>query len=259
MPPRAHPRRARLAPSGENEVGSRVEETSDRIGVVPARPSIRALSTGVPDMTVDSARKATPRSRANATSCTPRRATGHLLEVTTGIPRPAPRACGQSGLAVGGRARRHLDENLSFGGPEPFDRTRPRTRADRSAIDFPPRPARGGRDIEAVLVIDESVPGIGEAHDRDADAIPPAAPPASQGHGRAIDPPCQSRQARYALASPRGRYVSHPVKRDGSAHRRTGPTRCESARVRVDLPGRRVESVRAPPSRSEPPRPSAQS
>jgi hypothetical protein len=57
------------------------------IGCVPASPSTSELSTGVPDMTVDSARNSVPSSRASSASSTPCRATGHLFEVTTGIPR----------------------------------------------------------------------------------------------------------------------------------------------------------------------------
>ena len=68
------------------------------IGTAPATPSTSAPSNGVPDMTLDSARNATPRRRARLASSTPRKATGHLFEVTTGIARSsASRMCAKPG------------------------------------------------------------------------------------------------------------------------------------------------------------------
>ena len=78
----------------EDEVGGGVQQTAERGRDRARETSTRVLSTGVPDMTVDSARKATPRTRASSASSTPCRATGHLLDVTTGMPASAPRACG---------------------------------------------------------------------------------------------------------------------------------------------------------------------
>jgi hypothetical protein len=45
---------------GQDDVGGGIEHSRSATGTVPARPSVRALSTGVPDMTVDSARNAAP-------------------------------------------------------------------------------------------------------------------------------------------------------------------------------------------------------
>ena len=84
----------------------------------------------------------------------------------------------EAGLAVGGRARRHLHEKIRLGGPQPFDRSRPAARA-RLLGDRPSLACQRerGRQIEAVLVIDEPVAGIAETHDRHADPIPLREPP----------------------------------------------------------------------------------
>jgi len=78
-------------------------------GAAPARPSVSALSTGVPDMTVDSARNATllaARLRGELGA-----AQGNRPLVGGDHRDPAPERfphVGQAGLAIARRARRHL-------------------------------------------------------------------------------------------------------------------------------------------------------
>jgi len=119
------------------------------IGIAPARPSTSELSSGVPDITHDSARKATPRSRASAAS------------------------------SVARRARRHLHQQVGLGGAETVEGGGEGARAvelrDRSA---PGGQVEGSGDVETVGRGHEPVARVGEPHDADGDPV--------QGRWRAL-------------------------------------------------------------------------
>ena len=124
------------------------------VGDAPASPLTRVHMTGVPDITVDSARNATLCSRASSVSWTPCRATGHLLEVTTG---PAPKSLPHvrdAGLAAR-RTRGHLDEHVGVCRSKTFDRAAPMANAGQ-LTERPPAGHVLEQDpwVEAIGVVD---------------------------------------------------------------------------------------------------------
>ena len=165
-------------------------------------------------MTVDSARNAMAWLRARASS-TPCEATGHLLEVTTGMPRSsASHMCAKLARHAGW-TRRDFDENVSLRGAQPFEGGRPTAHAGVLGDRAPA--ARGQvenrREVESVRVVDEPVSPIGKTDDRDTGcrSCGRGAPPCRRGP--ATCPPCQSRPARCGLYRV-GAELAHSVKSD---------------------------------------------
>ena len=185
-----------LGHPGEDEVGGRVEQAAKPDRDRAREPIDERAEHRRSRHDGRFGRNATPRLRASSASSTPCSATGHLLDVTTGIRAPERLAhVREAGLAVAGRARRHLHEQVGFGGAQPFDRARPARTPGCSAIDRSiGRQAEQRPEVESVAVVDEPVSRVGETDDRDADPVP-AREPLRLRVERAHEPPAHRAEA----------------------------------------------------------------